>query len=458
MYDEIIDVIRKNNCEELLRQVYSVYGFNSTEFLFVIQGFLFWLIHKYVCLDMLSKEDVEELLSQCMCELLEKFSLQHYDSDLGKLSSYIHTVVRGEITKFLRRKQNIDAVSLVTDIDGGDYGSDIDVDRDVFMVGGSEDIDDMIVGIRNEVFAAGDVDTLLYRKILWDMFGKECVMEDEIDGNTSKQEIDVTERDGFVWIYTVNRDILLLLAISLLFKFDLSLLLYLYEKYDKDLWFFFFMLSGRRLVFPSVGLLYKLFKYVDKLYESLITSDGSNLDVSVKTSSKRLQYFTTVLQELLQNGVIAVRLGDSRFFNVGLRGLLGGDSFEFFVKSADTQVLPGEVGKLEMIDTGNVKEVISFVSEVVMNVVKSMRKKMKSGKERFILNDLKSFLPLFQEYVKLLIAVKQNFGDVIEDSEVDRFYDLLCDLSALSDDDVNEIRSLVRRKIAEKLKDSGKEG
>lgn len=109
----------------------------------------------------------------------------------------------------------------------------------------------------------------------------------------------------------------------------------------------------------------------------------------------------------------------------------------------------------------DVKDMLVFIHTAIKNVVDSMRIKLDSDsgatKGYRILGDLKLLLPLCQEYLKLLVVVKQNFEEFFKTSGSE-FEDIICDLRELSDEEVEEVRDFIRKKMMEKVKKKWEEG
>lgn len=108
-----------SDAEEFVQFVLSKYGENSEMFLFVIQSLIYRVVSAY-CVD-----PDTDLLMDVLCAVLEK--IRNYEPAKGKLCSYIHTVVRGEITKWMNRKKGEDKL-FVKDESIELYGEGLDND------------------------------------------------------------------------------------------------------------------------------------------------------------------------------------------------------------------------------------------------------------------------------------------------------------------------------------------
>jgi len=68
--------------------------------------------------------------------------------------------------------------------------------------------------------------------------------------------------EGRLVIEGVDQDVVLLLWVAERFKVDLRVLLFLFDKYGKDLWFFFYLFAGLTVKFPRVEKFLRLVKDV----------------------------------------------------------------------------------------------------------------------------------------------------------------------------------------------------
>jgi len=71
--------------------------------------------------------------------------------------------------------------------------------------------------------------------------------------------------------FEVNKDTVALVYLAEIYRMDLMSLLLLYEKYDKDVFFFFYLLAGRQVTFTKVTkfqrILLSSLDLIDKLEE-----------------------------------------------------------------------------------------------------------------------------------------------------------------------------------------------
>lgn len=297
--EEFVSRIKESDGEKLLKDIYDYYGYKSIEFMFALQGFIFWLINKHVWEDKISKvseEELQDLLSQCITMVLERLEHTPYEPSLGKLSSYIYTAIRGEVTKFMYRVTHGEI------LEGFDNN-----------LGFIEELDE-VAQVRAEVFdklfsmyGLEKVEACNYRKLLWEK------MKEHFGGQ--KQMFEVKEEDGYLVIKQINRDVMLLLMFSALLKLDLRVLLYLYEKYGEDLWFFFFMLGGKKLSFPKHSVMYKVFKFVD------FVLGGKKIGAKTLMKSKKLlDVYKKIFGVFSAGGEVRIHLSDPLFFGLELSG------------------------------------------------------------------------------------------------------------------------------------------
>lgn len=75
-------------------------------------------------------------------------------------------------------------------------------------------------------------------------------------------------QDGYELIIgSAGRNELLLVFLAKVMKVDFRVLLYLWERYREDLFFFFFLFSGMKVKFPSFRKFYIALKNIDKLLQ-----------------------------------------------------------------------------------------------------------------------------------------------------------------------------------------------
>ena len=104
----------------------------------------------------------------------------------------------------------------------------------------------------------------------------------------------------------IDQDAVLLLWITEKYKIDLRILLFLYDKYGKDLWFFFYMFAGISVNFPSVERFLKMIKDVQDVF-----------------SGKRVESVVgRYAMKLIGKGKVVLDLRDRQRFPFGVMGLI----------------------------------------------------------------------------------------------------------------------------------------
>jgi len=106
-------------------------------------------------------------------------------------------------------------------------------------------------------------------------------------------------------IEDIDQDAVLLLYLAEKLKADLRILLFLYDKYGKDIWFFFYMLAGVVVKFPSVERFLKIIRDIQ------IVVSGGEVSSSVGKFAK----------EIVEKGQVELDLRDKRMFPLGLLGV-----------------------------------------------------------------------------------------------------------------------------------------
>jgi hypothetical protein len=113
-----------------------------------------------------------------------------------------------------------------------------------------------------------------------------------------------TEGDKLV-IENIDQDAVLLLWIAERFKIDLRVLLFLFDKYGKDLWFFFYLFAGLTVKFPSLERFLRIVKDVQKVF------CGIKVDSVVGRFA----------EEVVEKGKVEFDLTDKNRFPLGVLGL-----------------------------------------------------------------------------------------------------------------------------------------
>jgi hypothetical protein len=128
------------------------------------------------------------------------------------------------------------------------------------------------------------------------------VLEEKTDGHRSWAEV------------KINRDVAVLLLLSLRYKIDFRILLYLYEKFREDVFFFFFLLAGREIRFPTHQKLLKLIGSVSDTISGRSSDDFNSL------------FLSGVLDDYEYDGkTIKIPLSDRRLFCLGIYGDMNGE-------------------------------------------------------------------------------------------------------------------------------------
>jgi hypothetical protein len=112
-------------------------------------------------------------------------------------------------------------------------------------------------------------------------------------------------QDAKLVIEDLDQDALLLLWIAKKFKLDLRILLFLYNEYGKNIWFFFHMMAGLTVKFPALERLLKMVKDVQKVIS------GGTVDSAVGKFAK----------QLLSRQKVELDLRDRTWFKLGVLGL-----------------------------------------------------------------------------------------------------------------------------------------
>lgn len=113
-----------------------------------------------------------------------------------------------------------------------------------------------------------------------------------------------------------KRDILILAILCRMMKLDLRVLLFLYEKYKEDVYFWFFMLSGMMVKFPSLSRLLKVFQVVDDWLKDAVLDDS------------RTSFYLKELLEMKCGEHLQIDLFDKRYFRFGREGLIDFEEVE----------------------------------------------------------------------------------------------------------------------------------
>jgi hypothetical protein len=111
--------------------------------------------------------------------------------------------------------------------------------------------------------------------------------------------------EGKLVIEDIDQDAVLLLWVAERFKVDLRVLLFLFDKYGKDLWFFFYLFAGLEVKFPRVEKFLRMVKDVQ------VVLSGGRVDSAVGRFAERV----------VSEGRLEFDLSDRKRFPLGRLGL-----------------------------------------------------------------------------------------------------------------------------------------
>jgi hypothetical protein len=112
--------------------------------------------------------------------------------------------------------------------------------------------------------------------------------------------------DGKLEIDIANQDVVTMLWFAKKYKIDLRILLFLYEKYGKDLWFFFYLFAGMQVNFPSISKLLRIIKDVQDAFS------GNKVNSMVGKFAN----------ELAENETLVISFSDREWFPFGNLGMI----------------------------------------------------------------------------------------------------------------------------------------
>jgi hypothetical protein len=111
--------------------------------------------------------------------------------------------------------------------------------------------------------------------------------------------------EGKLVIEDIDQDAVLLLWVAERFKVDLRILLFLFDKYGKDLWFFFYLFAGLMVRFPRLERFLRVVKDVQ------VVLSGCRVDSAVGRFAERV----------VSEGRLEFDLNDRVRFPLGRLGL-----------------------------------------------------------------------------------------------------------------------------------------
>jgi len=113
------------------------------------------------------------------------------------------------------------------------------------------------------------------------------------------------EEGGKLVIEDIDQDAVLLLWVAEKFKIDLRVLLFLFDQYGKDIWFFFYLFAGMTVKFPSLERLLKAVKDIQAVFS------GVKVDSAVGKFA----------WEVVKKGRLEFDLSDRKRFPLGVFGV-----------------------------------------------------------------------------------------------------------------------------------------
>ncbi len=113
-----------------------------------------------------------------------------------------------------------------------------------------------------------------------------------------------TEGDKLV-IEDIDQDAVMLLWVAERLKVDLRVLLFLFDKYGKDLWFFFYLFAGLTVKFPRMERFLRTVKDVQAVFSGF----------KVNSAVGRFA------EEVVKKGKLEFDLSDRKRFPLGILGL-----------------------------------------------------------------------------------------------------------------------------------------
>jgi hypothetical protein len=113
------------------------------------------------------------------------------------------------------------------------------------------------------------------------------------------------EEGGKLVVEDIDQDGVLLLWLAEKFRIDLRVLLFLFDQYGKDLWFFFYLFAGMTVRFPSIERLLKAIKDVQSVLS------GVKVDSAVGKFAEKV----------VKEGKLEFDLNDRNRFPLGAFGL-----------------------------------------------------------------------------------------------------------------------------------------
>ncbi len=151
------------NSEDFLQYIVEVFGYKSEMFIFVVQGLIFKMMNKYLSLSFVTDEDYNDIQMNIINAIFDKMQL--FDRGKGKLVSYLHTIIRGEITKWkskVRTNKATDCNIVDGEFDVAPVNLEVDM-KETLWIQKLAEVDSR----------TGFNDTVYYRNSLWDLIKGE---------------------------------------------------------------------------------------------------------------------------------------------------------------------------------------------------------------------------------------------------------------------------------------------
>lgn len=131
------------------------------------------------------------------------------------------------------------------------------------------------------------------------LFMEEC---------TSSNSVEKMKTD--MYSYTLNRDTILIYLLSKMYGYNINILHLLYEKYDKDLFYFFYMQPIKKGNIPTYSRIAYLIKSSNSIYQEIINR-GKIVDFELDFQGSK-----DILKELnnivdVDNMIMSIDLGMS---------------------------------------------------------------------------------------------------------------------------------------------------
>lgn len=223
---QYLNSLSKEDQEQFLLSILDQYGYRSKEFIFALQGIVYWCIGKY---GMQLGEDIEDVVSSCIAKVLE--GMTEFDRSKGRLTSYLHTICRGVITCYNSRQRTLKKYLSDCSLVGIDAVTEVNGLSNVLQ----KEVEDRL-NLYTEVFGFGREEA--YRMALWDFFVKYG------EGKLSDESVNVA-----------------LFVLSKMMRIPFMVLKSIHSRCGDDVLFVFYLFAGKSVKFPNLSKLYKVVKF-----------------------------------------------------------------------------------------------------------------------------------------------------------------------------------------------------